>query len=137
MTLGRSLATPVYYCSIKLPFKAEPALSELHTIPGHKAFSRAAIGPLAIVLVLSSLAPRHQSCGLLWVLQDWFFVFCISLLRRLKIKEHSWLKNLFQLVTVPASPGLELKTPAAETNKQKLGSEGRGQNDLPAFPEFL
>lgn len=38
VTLGRNLAPLVCYYRIKLPFKAEPVLSGLHTIPEHRSF---------------------------------------------------------------------------------------------------
>lgn len=38
VTLGRNLASLVCYYRIKLPFKAEPVLSGLHTIPEHRSF---------------------------------------------------------------------------------------------------
>lgn len=49
VALGRSLASPVCYYRIKLPFKAEPALSGLHTIREHRLF------PEAPILFLCSL----------------------------------------------------------------------------------
>lgn len=49
MALGRSLASPVCYYRIKLLFKAEPALSGLHTIREHRLF------PAAPILFLCSL----------------------------------------------------------------------------------
>lgn len=59
MTLGRNLAPLVCYYRIKLPFKAEPVLSGLHTIREHRSFQRLHT-LLVIVLARSQPSPGHS-----------------------------------------------------------------------------
>lgn len=59
MTLGRNLAPLVCYYRIKLPFKAEPVLSGLHTIREHRSFQRLHT-LLVIVLTQSQPSPGHS-----------------------------------------------------------------------------
>lgn len=59
VTLGRNLAPLVCYYRIKLPFKAEPVLSGLHTIREHRSFQRLHT-LLAIVLAQSQPSPGHS-----------------------------------------------------------------------------
>lgn len=59
VTLGRNLAPLVCYYRIKLPFKAEPVLSGLHTIREHRSFQRLHT-LLVIVLTQSQPSPSHS-----------------------------------------------------------------------------
>lgn len=59
VTLGRNLAPLVCYYRIKLPFKAEPVLSGLHTIREHRSFQRLHT-LLVIVLARSQPSPGHS-----------------------------------------------------------------------------
>ncbi|XP_054057157.1 uncharacterized protein LOC128909466 [Rissa tridactyla] len=57
VTLGRNLAPLVYYYRIKLPFKAEPVLSGLHTIREHRCFPTAPTHFLLLCSRGASLLP--------------------------------------------------------------------------------
>lgn len=59
VTLGRNLAPLVCYYRIKLPFKAEPVLSGLHTIWEHRSFQQLHT-LLVIVLARSQPSPSHS-----------------------------------------------------------------------------
>lgn len=59
VTLGRNLAPLVCYYRIKLPFKAEPVLSGLHTIREHRSFQQLHT-LLVIVLAQSQPSPGHS-----------------------------------------------------------------------------
>lgn len=59
VTLGRNLAPLVCYYRIKLPFKAEPVLSGLHTIREHRSFQQLHT-LLVIVLARSQPSPGHS-----------------------------------------------------------------------------
>ena len=60
VTLGRNLAPLVCYYRIKLPFKAEPVLSGLHTIQEHRSFPTA---PTRSLLLCSRGASPFPALG--------------------------------------------------------------------------
>lgn len=78
MTLGRNLAPLVCYYRIKLPFKAEPVLSGLHTIREHRSFPAAPTRFLLFCMHGASPLPalgtaRGMQMGGICKGAQWFF----------------------------------------------------------------